>query len=1252
MPSSLPVAALAQAARTGQAVRVVRAPGSAPALLVAEAEIDGPLLWVTPDDAEAARVASELAAFSGRPVHRFPAWDVKPYKGWSPSADVIRQRLSVLARLALGQPLQVVAPASAVLARVLPAAALREHTAHIKVGEDLDRDTLLLRLVERGYLATDLCADPGTFARRGHILDVFPPGESAPLRIELWGDEVESIRSFDPWTQRSTGSRQDVVLPPVCMAILDEGARARLPGQLKRLADARGLPPKHRIAIQRELQDSGTIPEIELLLPLLAPQLVPVFDLIAGGLLVWQQPEAIASRLMGHDGELQQQYERSAGRERLLPEPAELFLDEAALAAATSGVGRLVLPELADADEPPIDLGGQDPSALRAEVLASKDRPEGMLHPLVRRLGDWSRAGRRVAVVGRRPRLEALAALLEPYSVSTVSLDGVGREARESLPIGALGLLASDVSRGLDLPGAGLVLVAAEELLGPKKRETTHARRPPGSEPIGSLAQLQRGDLIVHTLHGIGRFERLTKLQLDAGALQLVNEARERVDDPDYKPGSGGRLGQGRGNHNDFLELTYRGGDRLYLPVHKLGQLSRYINPGGKDGTLDKLGGTTWAKKRGKVSAEVQKIAAHLLSLYAKRATAVAHAFDTNGELFAEFVAAFPFTETPDQQAAINAVLGDLAKPHPTDRLICGDVGFGKTEVAMRAAFVAVEEGKQVAVLVPTTILALQHFEAFKERMAAFPVTVAMLSRFRTTREQTATLKKLKAGEIDVVIGTHRLLSQDVKFAELGLLVVDEEHRFGVKHKERIKEIRAGVDAMTMSATPIPRTLHMALTGLRDLSIITTPPEGRQPVHTAVARYSKTRVIEAIRAERERNGQVFYLHNRVQTIWKEAEDLRKMMPELRLRVAHGQMSERELEDIMLAFFAGDFDVLVSTTIIESGLDVPRANTIIIDRAHTLGLAQLHQLRGRVGRSRQQGYCLLLVPPQATMSTVAVQRLRVIQDHTELGAGHRIAQRDLELRGAGNLLGSKQSGHIASVGLATYTDLLEDAVRKLRGQAIAARFEPDIDLKTDAWIPGDYIPDERERLAEYKRLADASSQEQLADLFEALEDRWGHPPPEVLAFEQLIEVKVACLRLRVSSVKMLRGGRMKLTFAESTTVDPARLLGVIAAGTRPITFKPDGSLLARLEPEERKQPVASALALLAMVAECVDDTPAVAAAAPEPPRPSRKKSTPPPLPDDHAGGTLPTTVRAPAGPRPKPARKSDRRRRTFDPTSRD
>ena len=1208
-PAGRVLSGIARVQCEGGSLHVVGLGGSGAAVTVAAAlhsrgeEERGPLLWLAPDDDEVERVVRELRFFDV-PARRMPGWDVHPYGGYSPSSAVGRRRLAALFALASDPEAVVVASPQALLKRTLPPSELRGLAEELVVGEEIDRDALVGRLVDRGYLSTDLCSEPGTYSVRGGILDIFAPSYELPLRIDFWGDEVESIRTFDPHTSRSRASLDCAALLPIREEVLTEQALARLPSRLKALADDRGVIPRKRIRIQDELKESRLVQEIELYLPLLRERpLVSVLDYLdrPGAMLVLQGPAAVTTAIHGEAEDIQLRYHREDGPGRLLPDPASLWLDAGQLEAAVSRVPRLVLPDVTEeftaSEQAPLELRAPDHGGLRAELLARRKNEEGMLQPLVDRSRRWLRDGYAALVVCRsRRRARQLAELLRPYGIGVVEhetappLDELLDPESELRTGSHLHIVLGEVERGFSLPSAGIVLVSEVEIFGRKATSRKRQKRPQGAEAIGSFAQLSPDDVVVHSHHGIGRFVGMTKIQLDPSALDIKQAQRERAADPSYVPGTGGKAGANRGSHNDYLLLHYRGGDRLYLPVHKLDQLSRYVSPGGAAPKLDKLGGTTWAKRRKKASEAAQKVARELLDLYAKRQLARSHAFAPPDVLFDEFVQDFPFEETPDQQAAIDAVLEDMSSTKPMDRLVCGDVGFGKTEVAMRAAFRAIEDGKQVAMLVPTTILALQHTQAFVERMKSFPVRIEMLSRFRSPAEQRAVLKDTASGRVDVVIGTHRLTSKDVKFSDLGLVIVDEEHRFGVKHKERLKELRAAVDVLTLTATPIPRTLNLAFSGVRDFSIITTPPEGRQPVRTQVVRFSPRRIQDSIQFELDRGGQVYFVHNRVKSIYKMADWLHKLMPEVQVRVAHGQMPERQLENIMVGFFRREFDVLLCTTIIESGIDLPSANTMIINRADLLGLAQMHQLRGRVGRGHQKGYCSLLIPPGRTVRSEALARLKVLQDHSDLGSGHRIAQHDLELRGAGNMLGKKQAGHVADVGLATYMDLLETAVRKLKGEKVDDGLEPDIELRADAYIPADYIPDEGERLLEYKTLADSRTREELQSALHDLEDTFGPAPPEVRRFEQLIEVKVLARELRIGRLRAVRGGRLQLTIEQGTKLDPVALIRFVGEKPHRYTFRQDGILHCKLTERERGDLVASSLGLLGRLrARCVESS---------------------------------------------------------------
>ncbi|MCK6529246.1 transcription-repair coupling factor [Myxococcota bacterium] len=1149
------------------AVQVTGASGSAPAWLVAAlgASVPGPILWIAATEEAAEQAYRDLrfwfsdpgshtsmaeAPARGRRVALYPDWDVSPYAGVSPHAEISRRRIEILHALLEAQPLVVVAPAAALLKRVIPREALGAATDLVIKDEELPRDPFVRKLVEGGYLSTDRTEDRGCFSVRGHILDVYAPLYGAPLRIETWGDTVDAIRRFDPTSQRSVGADlKEAVILPVREEVFTPEATSRAVAALSRLCRERDLAPRHRIALQEQVERGVCFAGIENYLPLFHDRLSPFFEYLgAEALVVTEHPDAIEDVLLRADGRIRAAYDDDVAQEALVPPPETLFLGADVLRAEIARHRRLSFPlALPEADLPTLELRAHDLSALRGEILSSRDGDEGMLAPLVRRLGAW-RGDRLKVLLACRSRVQAqqVHELLSAYDVevevraerpSPAELLDPASPLRSAT--GAPTALPATPARGFVSDVAGLAVVAEHEVFGKRLRARSGARDVKAA--FSSFSQLKEGDAIVHARHGIGLFRGLVKLAV----------AR---------------------SENDYLLLEYQDGDRLYVPVHQLDRLSRWTGPEGARPSLDKLGGTTWKTRRRKAEEAVQKLARELLDLYAARTVSTRPEYPPPDVMCREFDATFPFEETEDQLEAIAAIRKDLAGDRPMDRLICGDVGFGKTEVAMRAAFHVVASGRQVAVLVPTTILALQHYQSFRERMEGFPVRVAMLSRFVTGGDERDVVRDVRDGKIDVLVATHRLLSEDVRFRDLGLLVIDEEHRFGVKHKERIKALRKDVDVLTMTATPIPRTLNMAMSGLRDLSLITTPPEGRQEVRTYVAKFSVQRVREAIEAEVRRGGQVFFVHNRVRSIHAMARFVERAVPGVRLRVAHGQMAPKELEGIMVEFVQRRFDVLVSTTIIESGIDIPNANTVIVHRADTFGLAQLYQIRGRVGRGRSRGHAWLIVPPGRALRPEALQRLKVLQDHSGLGAGFKIAAHDLELRGAGDLLGKTQHGHIAAVGFEVYMEMLEEAVRAARGDATAGgSFEPEIDIACEAYIPADYVPDQRDRLLYYKRLSTAGSEGEALGVTEELEDLYGRVPEPVERLVELIRLKVLARKLRVARMKRGASG-VELHFDPSTPVHPDRLARLLQENSQRLALSPGGTLTIRMTKEERRAPL--------------------------------------------------------------------------------
>jgi transcription-repair coupling factor (superfamily II helicase) len=1007
------------------------------------------VLVVAAGPAERHRTAQDLGFFFGAwsssagrrdaRVLEFPPAESGSWRGSRHREPAAEQALCCH-RLLQGDAVVIVTTPSALSAPLMTPAEFRARTSRIAVGESVRREDLLEMVDWAGYERVETVVEVGQWSLRGGIVDIFSPAREAPVRVEFFGDEVESLRLFDPTTQRSVETVPGLdVLPLLAKDVETCALTAYMPAAtLVALEDPALLeaPPED------------------------APAAEPLHVLLGA----YQRLEMPLLQRRG-------------------PGPARLDM-------GTRAVG---------------GVRGQF-KALAEEIRAW--RGEGFA---VRLVVDDERQADRV-----RQMLSEHA--LEPWPGATL----LGSEG--------LGVLVGECGTGFQLPAVGLVLLSEHEIFGAQRRRL---RRPPFSRgaAITTFTDLQPNDLVVHEDHGIGRYHGLRTLSTD-----------------------------GRGA--DFLLLEYADGGRLYLPVERLDLITKYLGAPEGAARLDRLGGAAWQRVKESVRAALREMAEELLRLYATRSLAERPAFPGDTPWQGEFEAAFRFEETPDQLRAIEDVKADMNGARPMDRLVAGDVGYGKTEVALRAAFKAVTDGRQVAVLVPTTVLAQQHFNTFTERFVPFPARVELLSRFRSPREQKAVIDGLRRGAVDVVIGTHRLLSKDVAFKNLGLLIVDEEHRFGVRHKEQIKRLRTSVDVLTLTATPIPRTLYMSMSGVRDLSVIETPPLDRLPVETIVTAFSRGVIKEAIERELGRGGQVFFVHNRVQSLPAMTTFVQGLCPDARVAMAHGQMAERELEAVMVKFVDGQIDVLVSTAIVESGLDIPASNTIIINRADRFGLAQLYQLRGRVGRERQQAYAYLLVPPDANLDETAQRRLRVIEEMTELGAGFRLAMRDLEIRGAGNLLGAAQHGHIAAVGFDLYTKLLTDAVRELKGEPSSAQVEPVISMEVEALLPESYVPEVNQRLALYQRLAELGTEDEVAQIRVELADRFGPLPAPVEALLDVMSLRVRARRLHVERLEA-RGGRASLTFAPSTPVTPERILGVMARGRGGMMLRKEYTLEARV-----------------------------------------------------------------------------------------
>ncbi|MGB9791467.1 MAG: transcription-repair coupling factor [Thermacetogeniaceae bacterium] len=1113
--------------------------GPCKALLAAaiyeDAGCRGALLVVVPGDEEARAWEADLQSLlPDRDVLVFDAADPLHFEVVASDREPAAGRLQVLAALSgeEGAPPVVVAPVDSLLSRLIPPSVWMGAAVRLRAGEEFDQGDLCERLVRSGYERSHLVESPGQFAVRGSILDVFPFCGKA-VRLEFWGDEVTSIRELDVETQRSRQPLEEAVIWPGREFIYDpelaEAAAARIQeayrsrrGQVKGRSAQANL--RQRFERLLEMAAEGNSGSMHLVQPYFYPEPASLLDYLPpGSLVVLDEPRRCQERCRQRIALLESEYRHLLQEGRALTPWQEHYFGEEELFGKLGGACQIAMAEILTAP------GCLEPKAtvsfVAKEMQPFLGRPD-LLAPELRR---WLRGGTSVLVlVPSEERLPQLERELKAQELAFIRSESWQR----SLKPGRLHVGVGTLSRGFELPGR-LAVVTPGELYGRK-----HLARRKRLEPRGkadAMPDLSPGDYVVHVHHGIGRF---------IGVREMESEGRKR----------------------DYLEVAYAGGDRLYIPVDQMSLVQKYIAPDGHVPRLSRLGGTEWARQKQRVKRRLKELAKELLELYTKRLETPGYAFSPDTAWQQEFEAAFPYEETPDQKRAIAEVKADMESPRAMDRLICGDVGFGKTEVAIRAAFKAVQDGKQVAVLVPTTVLAQQHYRTFKERFAGYPVRVEVLSRFRSPKEQKEVVEAVSKGLVDVVIGTHRLLSDDVRFKDLGLLIIDEEQRFGVAHKEKLKMLRTNVDVLTLTATPIPRTLQMSLSGVRDMSLIETPPEDRLPVQTYVLEFDPEVIRDAIRREIQRGGQVFYVHNRVETIERRAAYLQGLVPEASFRVAHGRMKEEELENVMWDFLNGKFDCLVCTTIIENGLDMPNVNTLIVERADCFGLAQLYQLRGRVGRSNRLAYAYFTFERDKVLTEDAEKRLRALQEFTEFGSGFRLALRDLEIRGAGNLLGPEQHGHIAAVGFELYNQLLREAVSELKGEKVeeeAAPPPPAWELRLDAYIPDDYIPDARQKVELYRRLAMVDSFDALDDLREEVRDRFGPMPEPVSYLFKLTELRLRAREMSISEVQHL-DHTMVVRFSDGAKPGRGELKRWARVFGRRLAFSAVGGLEARID----------------------------------------------------------------------------------------
>jgi transcription-repair coupling factor (superfamily II helicase) len=1086
-----------EAAAAGRVVPISGLIGTArllvPLLLTAR-----PLLVVVPREREVEQAADDLQTLAaeaglGGAVLPFPAPGPPPFRGLPRHPDASLRRANAVHAAHRGRVRAIVASPSGLLRPTLTRRLFETRVVSLRAGEDLLPEILLEALDEGGYRREDPVTAPGQVARRGGILDVFPPDQLSPVRLEFLGDTLESLRRFDPETQRTTETLDVLEILPISDVFPTRSVLAALREELpRRFADRRELPTL------LERLERGLVPEeVVEMLPLVPDTTVPVWSHLDGFAVVVADPEAVAQETETFHERAREERERRP--EALALDPEEALVGVDGLSARLAEAPAFHLRE--------VDLAGAS--------LHVASRPVSRYAGDLRRMASDLRArdGRSVLYLGNQGRGDRLIDLLHEDGLT------VGEDAAVQVRVGAL-------SAGFEIPGAGLQVLADGDLFPEEVHLHPRHRRAGLKSFLSDFRDLKIGDLVVHQDHGIGRFMGLEILEVG-------------------------------GTRHEFMVLGYQAGDKLKVPVENFDRVQKYASAEGARPPIDKLGSGKWEQTKRRVKKAMRDMAAELLKLYAERKARPGHAFTGESPWQREFEESFEYEETPDQAAAIIDVAADMAAESPMDRLVCGDVGYGKTEVAMRAAMRAVLDGKQVAVLAPTTVLAFQHWKTFRKRFAPFPVKVEMVSRFRSPKEIKDVLARTADGQVDILIGTHRLLSRDVAFRDLGLLVVDEEQRFGVAAKEKLKKLRTTVDSLVLSATPIPRTLQMGLAGIRDMSVIETPPKDRLAIQTSIVKFSTDVIASAIRQELARDGQVFLVHNRVESIYSLANLVQRLVPEARVAVAHGQMPEAELERHMLTFVEGRADVLVATTIIENGLDIPRANTIIINRADRYGLAQLYQLRGRVGRADRRAHAYLLVPPDKILSELARKRLAAIREFSELGAGFRIAALDLELRGAGNLLGGEQSGHIEAVGLDLYVKLLEQTILELKGQLAPEEARAVLNLKVDLRIPDGYVPEVHQRMSLYKRISQVRRPGDLTALGAEIRDRYGPPPVEMDGL-----LGYAAARLRVEALGLSQvdrsAGAFHLRFWPSSAPAPEVLVRLVR-GLPGAAFTPAGIL---------------------------------------------------------------------------------------------
>ncbi len=1099
---------------------------------------------VVPSKQVAETVVQDLVFFGGPstpPPFLFPPYNILPFKRLAYQNETAARRIRILYELAIAgnAPAIGVVPVETLLQRVIPQEVLCGYAELVMVNEEMDRDRLVGKLHAGGYVHSAIVEEPGEYSVRGGILDVFSPMYDNPLRIELFGDTVDSIRRFSVASQRKVDHMAEAVILPAKEAVFENHRINDIIERARAQKASAGITEAAVTEFVDRLQREGVFPGIEGLLPLMYDRTDTVLDYMhPDAVIVEYDPAANETEAEKMEARAVRNYLSACDDNRMCVAPESIYQPWQQVRSTLTERQKLSFRMLrlhssADdsgaAKEAAVALSVEDNSGIASRVKES-GKGEQLFHPILEWIETYEAMAYYVAIVCQtRFQADRLKALLASYgknvSIFPSFMDITGRSPKSAIITGHL-------SEGFLFHNQRLAIITEKEIFGKKAvRRSRSQKRHAVQTTFLDFSDINADDLIVHVAHGIGRYKGLEKLTID-------------------------------GVTNDFMVLEYRDKDKLYLPVDRMDMVQKYMGVDDVVPVIDKLGGTSWAKVKAKAKKSVEKIAGELLQLYAKRKVEKGHAFGGDDSYYRDFEAGFAYDETEDQIRAIEDVLADMESPIPMDRLICGDVGYGKTEVALRAAFKAVNDGKQVAVMVPTTLLAEQHYHTFSQRFEKYPVIIDCISRFRTKKEQKQIVDRMHNGTADIVIGTHRLLQKDIGFKDLGLVIIDEEQRFGVKHKEKLKKMRSTVDVLSMTATPIPRTLHMSMLGVRDISIISTPPELRQPIISYISELDPAVISEAVLRETDRGGQVFFVHNNINTIWNMAKFLKEMMPYVRLGVAHGRLSEAELEGVMHRFVNREIDMLVTTTIVESGLDIPNANTIIVNRADRFGLAQIYQLRGRVGRAGEQAYAYLIVPGEAALSRDAQKRLKVLMAHSDLGAGFQIALHDLKIRGGGAALGIHQSGHISAVGYDMFLQLMEESVARLKGEVITEPLEPEINIPVSVFIPESYVPDRDGRLSAYRRLARMQELKEVADFREELIDRFGQPPAEVIHLLLKIMLKILAKKAGVKRLDLTMDS-LSMAFSEMHQKNPSALADMVLSAPNRFRITPSQTMIATL-----------------------------------------------------------------------------------------